>query len=218
MKKVILILSGGLDSTTLLYWLLNKKYKVKCISFLYGQKHSKEVEVAKQTCKKLKVEHKIINLDALKDILSSNLTSSTKKIPEGHYESKNMEQTVVPNRNMIMLSMAIGWAISCKYDNVAYGAHGGDHVIYFDCRKIFVDKLRELAKVVDVIPVKIITPFLLRDKSYIVSMGNRLGVDYSKTWTCYNGRKKACGKCGSCRERLEAFEKNGLVDPLEYEK
>ena len=217
MKKVVLILSGGVDSTTLLYWLINQNYEVKTLSFNYGQKHTKELEMAKRTCIKIGVDNKVIDLSNLKWVLSSALTDDNWKIPEGDYKDEVMKQTVVPNRNMIMLSIAMGYAISLKFNKVAYGAHSGDHAIYPDCRPIFIQKIKELARVVDYEPVEIIDPFINKTKSDIVKIGTKLGVDYSLTWSCYKGKNKACGKCGTCVERLEAFKSNNLIDPIKYE-
>ena len=138
-------------------------------------------------------------------------------IPEGHYESANMKSTVVPNRNMILLSLAIGYAVDIGASKVFYGAHSGDHAIYPDCRPDFVHAMNKVAKLANYEPVDIVTPYLNTDKSEILADGLKMGLDYGKTWTCYNGREKACGKCGSCVERLEAFELNNTTDPLAYE-
>ena len=128
-----------------------------------------------------------------------------------------MKSTVVPNRNMILLSLAIGYAVSLGADEVYYGAHSGDHAIYPDCRPIFVAKMNEVSAIANYEDVRIITPYLHQSKIEILADGLAMGLDYGETWTCYNGRDKACGKCGSCVERLEAFKKNNSVDPLEYE-
>jgi 7-cyano-7-deazaguanine synthase len=218
MNKCVIILSGGIDSTTLLYQLVSKKKNVYALTFNYGQKHSKEIECAKKTCRVLNVPHKILNLQSLSSsglFGESSLTSSV-PIPEGHYADESMKSTVVPNRNMIMLSMAIAYAISLNAKSVYYGAHAGDHAIYPDCRPIFVDNMKKVAEVCHYYPVSIETPFVNIDKGQIVEIGNKLKVDYSKTWTCYKGEEKACGKCGSCVERLEAFKMNGLKDPIQY--
>lgn len=211
--KIIVILSGGMDSTTLLYKYINEGNEVRTISFNYGQQHKKELEYAKETCKLLNIDHKIIDLSGLKDILKSALTSD-QEIPEGHYEDEVMKQTVVPNRNMIMLSVAIGYAISEGYDAVGYAAHGGDHEIYPDCRPIFVDKIKELAKVVDYKPIEVLAPFLSITKADIVKLGIDLNVPYENTWSCYKGEKEPCLKCGTCVERVEAFALNNIKDPL----
>jgi 7-cyano-7-deazaguanine synthase len=218
MKKAVIILSGGVDSTTLLYDIVNQGYEVYALSFDYGQKHKKELEFAKRTCEKLKVNHKILDLSILNEIAPSSLTRKDWEVPEGHYEDENMKQTVVPNRNMVMLSLATAYAISIKASKVFYGAHIGDHAIYPDCRKEFVDKMKKVIKICDWQKVKLEAPYLNINKSDIVLLGKKLGVDYSLTWSCYKGKEKACGKCGTCVERLEAFKKAGIKDPIEYEK
>jgi 7-cyano-7-deazaguanine synthase len=215
--KIIVILSGGLDSTTMLYDFIKHGHEVAAaLTFNYGQKHKKEINYAKKTCKKLKLKHKIIDLSSITQLLNSSLTTN-QEIPEGHYKDENMKSTVVPFRNTIMLSVAAAYASSLKVNYVAYAAHGGDHAIYPDCRPEFVDKINQLFSVADYIPVKVSTPYLNLSKADIVKEGLELNVPYEDTWTCYKGRKKACGKCGSCVERLEAFKENNVKDPLKYE-
>lgn len=217
-KKAVIILSGGLDSTTLLYDIISQGYEVKAISFDYNQKHKKELDKAKLTCKKLNIEHKVLNLDVLNQIAPSALTRDDWSIPEGHYEDENMKQTVVPNRNMVLLSLATSYGVAEKADKLFYGAHAGDHEIYPDCRKEFVDKMSDVIKICDWHEVSLEAPYWNFTKGDIVKRGIELGVPYEDTWTCYKGLEKACGKCGSCQERLEAFSVNKLTDPLEYEK
>jgi 7-cyano-7-deazaguanine synthase len=217
-KKAVIILSGGIDSTTLLYKLKAEGYDVKAITFDYGQRHNKEIKMAKKTCKKLCVEHKAINISLIgKKLLKSNLLKGQGEIPEGNYKDENMKLTVVPNRNMILLALAAGYAMGEKATVLAYGAHAGDHAIYPDCRPEFVKRMSEVLAIADWEKLELYVPFLNSNKIDIVKEGLKLGVDYSKTWTCYKGGEKACGKCGSCVERLEAFEKNGVRDPIEYE-
>jgi len=214
----ILILSGGMDSTTLLYKIIDEGKKVRAISIDYGQKHSKELKMAAKTCEMLRVPHKVVDLSVLKDagfFAKSSLTSEI-EVPEGHYEEESMKSTVVPNRNMIMLSLAIGYAITHNAKSVYYGAHSGDHAIYPDCRPEFVQKMRDAAAVCHYYPVDIRAPFENYTKGDIVKEGIELGVNYSLTWTCYKGQDKACGKCGSCSERIEAFTENGVNDPIDY--
>ena len=217
MAKAVLILSGGLDSTTLMYDLLNKGIEVHAISFFYGQKHSKELEYAHALCNKLNVPHKIINLDVLNDLAPCALTRSEIEVPEGQYDSDNMKATAVPNRNMIMLALATAYAISIGANYVAYGAHAGDHTIYPDCRPKFVKHMTDAIASCDWSKVELLVPYLYMTKGEIVKVGLSLGVDYSNTWTCYKGGDKACGKCGSCIERLEAFAFVNAADPIEYE-
>jgi len=217
MCDAVLILSGGVDSTTLLYDLVDQGYNVYALGFNYGQKHVKELEYAKKTCEKLNVNFKVINLKNLGEIMYSSLTSDKEDIPEGHYESESMKSTVVPNRNMVMLSIATSYACTLKAESLYYGAHGGDHAIYPDCRPEFVEKMRDVIKICDYHPLDLMVPYLDVDKAEIIRKGIILEVDYSLTWTCYSGKERACGKCGSCMERLEAFEYNNIKDPLEYD-
>jgi|TARA_R100000656_G_C3954589_1_gene128966 7-cyano-7-deazaguanine synthase len=217
MKKAVVILSGGMDSTTLLYDAKHDGYDVSAISFNYGQKHKKELNVATKTCSKLDINHKILDLSVLNLLAPSALTREDWDVPEGHYADENMKQTVVPNRNMVMLSLATSYAIAKKADCLFYGAHAGDHDIYPDCRKEFVDAMIKTIKLADWHRVQLVAPYLDIDKGAIVKIGKTLEVDYSLTWTCYKGRELACGKCGSCVERLEAFEKANMKDPIKYE-
>jgi len=215
MKKSILILSGGLDSTTLLYKLLKEKKDVFVISFDYGQRHKKELEMAKLSCKKLSVDHKIVDVQSLRELISnSSLTSDNIEVPEESYQDESMRITVVPNRNMIFASIAIGYAVNIGADEIALGVHSGDHAIYPDCREEFIVALREVAKIANYKPIDVYAPFLNSTKGDIVKEGIEMGVDYSLTWSCYKGEEKPCGKCGSCQERKEAFDSNNLIDPL----
>lgn len=219
MDKVV-ILSGGLDSTTLLYF-IKKQFpedKIGAISFDYGQKHRKEIDSAIQTCIRLSTPIKVISMRMFSDLAPSSLTRPELEIPKGHYIEESMKSTVVPNRNMVLLSLAISYSIGQGASKVYYGAHAGDHAIYPDCRPEFVEAMRHAAVLCDWKPILIEAPFLKLDKIQIVSLGLGLGVDYSKTWTCYEGRDLACGKCGSCTERLEAFTMNGVEDPIKYEE
>ena len=212
--KTIIILSGGMDSTTLLYKLLKEGKEVEALSFDYGQRHKKELDFAKITCEKLGVPHKRVNLSFLKELLYNSALTGDIDIPEGHYEDESMKLTVVPNRNMIMASIAIGYAVNVNADEVALGVHAGDHAIYPDCRPEFVFALRKIAEIANFKPIEIYAPFLFIDKADIAILGKELGVDYSNTWTCYKGQAIPCGKCGACRERAEAFSKAELEDPI----
>ena len=215
--KTVLILSGGMDSTTLLYDLIDQDIEVYPISFNYGQRHNKELILASKNCERLKLEHKIVDLTSLQSILDNSSLTGDIDVPEGYYKDENMKSTVVPNRNMIMLSIAVGYAINIGSDKVCYGAHAGDHDIYPDCRAEFVDALNGATILCHYEPVYIYAPYLYMDKADIVNRGLELNVPYEDTWTCYKGGERACGVCGSCVERLEAFEKNGVKDPVKYE-
>lgn len=213
-EKAVLILSGGMDSTTLLYDIV-RLYDVYAISFNYNQRHKRELEMAQKTCQKLNVNHKIVDISSINEILKgSSLTSDNIATPIGKYNEENMKATVVPNRNMILLSLAAGYAISIDIKKLFYGAHAGDHAIYPDCRHEFVIKLAEALKICDWNPIYLIAPYLHKDKGDIAIIGKKLNVDYSLTYSCYEGKEIPCGKCGACNERAEAFAKAEMEDPL----
>lgn len=212
--KTILVYSGGMDSTTLLYHLLDLKHEVKAISFNYGQRHSRELEMAKKTCEKLGVEHKIIDINFMRDIASNSSLTGDIATPHGHYAAENMKLTVVPNRNMIMYSIAIGWAVNIGYDAIAVGVHAGDFEVYPDCRPVFIQKLKEIAQVANFSLIDVLAPFLLMTKGDIAKRGIELNVDFSITQTCYEGTEKPCMKCGACSERIGSFANAGVKDPL----
>jgi len=164
------------------------------------------------------VEHQILSLAVLNQVAPSALTRSDWNIPEGHYADENMKQTVVPNRNMVMLSLAAAFAMGKKVQYLYYGAHSGDHAIYPDCRKEFIEAMQHVIKLADWNEVQLLAPYWDIDKGGILKVGTALGVDYSLTHTCYNPNElgESCGNCGSCTERLEAFATNGKIDPLTY--
>ncbi|MFA5830514.1 MAG: 7-cyano-7-deazaguanine synthase QueC [Candidatus Paceibacterota bacterium] len=212
-KKAIVVLSGGMDSGTLLYHVLSKGYEVKAFSVNYGQRHEKELEYAKKMCVKLNVPHTVFSLPLSEIARGSSLTSDI-PVPHGHYEEESMKQTIVPNRNMVLIALAASYAISEKAEKVFYGAHAGDHAIYPDCRPEFAQKLGEALKICDWFSVTLEAPFINLTKGEIARMGKELGADYSLMWTCYEGKETPCGKCGSCVERAEAFSFAGMEDPL----
>ncbi|WP_105254523.1 7-cyano-7-deazaguanine synthase QueC [Pseudoalteromonas sp. T1lg75] len=216
-EKVVVIYSGGMDSFTVLNKALRQGHEVYALSFNYGQRHVKELEVAKQVCEQLGVNHKIVDISAINQLIGGSSLTDDIDVPEGHYEEESMKSTIVPNRNMILLSLAVGYAVSLKASKVFYGAHSGDHAIYPDCRPEFVKKMDDVCRIANYDEVEIVCPYLDNSKIDILTDGLKMGLDYSKTWTCYNGREQACGKCGACQERLEAFALNNAVDPLPYE-
>jgi len=217
-RKIVVVLSGGMDSTALLYDAMNQWEKVYPITFLYGQKHSIETHSARLTCQHLDLSLKVVKLEVLGDLAPSALTRSEVGIPKGPYEDESMKQTVVPNRNMVFLSFATAYAIGLGADTVTYGAHGGDHAIYPDCRGEFVGAMSEAVALCDYEPIGLWTPYLYWTKADILRKGLELGVDYSLTWTCYEGKELACGRCGACTERLEAFREVGVKDPLKLKE
>jgi 7-cyano-7-deazaguanine synthase len=216
-NKVVVIYSGGMDSFTVLHKAIQAGHDVYALSFNYGQRHVKELQCAAQVCQELGIKHKIVDISAINQLLAGSSLTDNIDIPEGHYAADNMKSTIVPNRNMILLSLAVGYAVSLGASQVYYGAHSGDHFIYPDCRPEFVQKMHDVCQIANYEPVDIISPYLSQTKIDILADGLQMGLDYSKTWTCYNGRDKACGKCGSCQERLEAFTLNNTTDPLPYE-
>lgn len=215
--KAVVIYSGGMDSFTLLNRVIHDGYDVYALTFNYGQKHVKEVEVASTVCKQLNVPHKILDISPINQLMQSSSLVGSIDVPEGHYQADNMKSTMVPNRNMILLSLAIGYAVDIEASKVYYGAHSGDHVIYPDCRPEFVHAMNDVAKIANYEPISIETPYLNATKGEILKDGLSMNLTYEHTWTCYNGRQKACGKCGACVERLEAFADNNATDPVEYE-
>lgn len=216
-QRAVVIFSGGMDSFTVLNKAHRQGLELYALSFDYGQRHRKELDYAKAVCQELGIAHKIVDISAINSLIGGSSLTDDMEVAEGHYAAENMKNTVVPNRNMILLSMAVGYAVSLDASQVFYGAHSGDHAIYPDCRPEFVHKMNDVCTIVNYEPVEIACPYLEVSKTDILTDGLAMGLDYSKTWTCYNGREKACGKCGACNERLEAFAENGATDPLEYE-
>ena len=216
-KKVVVIYSGGMDSFTVLNKAIEDGFDVHAVSFHYGQRHHRELETAKAVCEQLKIPHKVVDIRNINTLLAGSSLTDDIAIPEGDYAHSNMASTVVPNRNMILLALAVGYAVSIKASQVYYGAHSGDHEIYPDCRPEFVHAMNAVSQIANYDPVEIHSPYLDQTKADILADGLRMGLDYSQTWTCYNGRPRACGQCSACRERLAAFASQGLNDPLEYE-
>lgn len=216
MKNSVIILSGGMDSVTLLY---HKKNEIAlAVTFDYGSNHNKrEAECAKYHCKQLGIEHIIISLDFMHQYFKSSLLDGADAIPEGHYADENMKSTVVPFRNGIMLSIACGIAESRGLKYVLIANHAGDHSIYPDCRATFISSMSDAMAYGTYQNVKISAPYTTISKSDIAILGKGLGVDYTKTYSCYKGGEKHCGKCGTCVERKEAMQDAGIIDKTEYE-
>ena len=212
--KAILIYSGGLDSTTMLY-----EYRESIaltVSFDYGAKHNaKELAFAAEHCEKLGIPHRVIPLDFIGRYFRSDLLLSGGDIPEGSYADDNMKSTVVPFRNGIMLAVAAGLAESYDLDTVLLANHGGDHAIYPDCRPEFIEAFDRAAEAGTYNGVRIVSPYCNLTKRDIALRGKELGIDYGRTWSCYKGGEKHCGRCGTCTERKEAL---AGFDPTEYEE
>ncbi|MBR6855338.1 MAG: 7-cyano-7-deazaguanine synthase QueC [Fibrobacter sp.] len=216
MKNALLVLSGGMDSTTLLY---ERKNEIAlAVSFDYGSNHNgREIPFAKFHCEKLGIEHLTIPLKFMHDYFKSSLLSGADAIPEGNYANENMKSTVVPFRNGIMLSVAAGLAESRGLTKVMMANHFGDHDIYPDCRKEFVDAMSQAMSAGTYANITIDAPYTLISKADIARKGKALGLDYGQTWSCYKGGKAHCGKCATCLERKAALAEAGIEDTTEYE-
>jgi 7-cyano-7-deazaguanine synthase len=216
--RTVVIFSGGLDSATLLYELKATGHEVGALAINYGQRHSRELICAQRICQEIGIDLTTLDLAGLAQVFGRNSLSDTSvAVPEGKYEEDSMQQTTVPNRNMILLSVATGWAISNGYGAVAFGAHSGEYTPYPDCRPEFAAAMDNAAQLCDWQPIRILAPFVSWTKADIVRRGAELGVPFQSTWSCYVGGEKHCGRCGTCLDRKSAFEKSGIDDPTAYE-
>lgn len=214
-KDSVLVLSGGMDSVTMLYEYRNRI--AVAVSFDYGSNHNKrEIACAAENCRKLDVEHIVIPLDFMGKYFESSLLSGGDSIPEGEYRESNMKSTVVPFRNGIMLAVATGLAESRGLKHVMLANHGGDHDIYPDCRPEFVAAMSEAMRQGTYPGITLLAPYTYLTKGDIAIHGKRLGVDYSLTYSCYKGGETHCGRCGTCVERKEALAAAGIPDPTVY--
>jgi 7-cyano-7-deazaguanine synthase len=217
MKDSLIVLSGGMDSVTMLY-----EYKERialAVSFDYGSNHNKrEIGYAKLNCDELGIKHLVIPLSFISEYFKSSLLEGADAIPEGNYDDESMRSTVVPFRNGIMLSIAAGIAESNELKYVMIANHFGDHAIYPDCRKAFIDSMTDAIKNGTYEGISILAPYTNITKIDIAKIGTKLGLDYSKTYSCYKGGEKHCGKCGTCVERKEAFREAVIKDPTIYEE
>lgn len=216
MKDCILILSGGMDSTTMLY-----EYRddiALAVSFHYGSNHNdKEIPFARYHCEKLGIKHITIPLAFMKQYFRSSLLEGSEAIPEGNYDDENMKSTVVPFRNGIMLAIVAGLAETYGLKHVMMANHGGDHTIYPDCRPAFVEAMSAAIAAGTYEGITLKTPYTNITKGEIARKGKSLGIDYTQTWSCYKGGEVHCGKCGTCRERKEALAAAGIEDLTPYE-
>ena len=215
MKDSIIIVSGGMDSITLLY---DKKDEIAMgISFNYGSNHNaKEIPFAKLHCERLGIKHITIDLDFMHQYFKSSLLEGAENIPEGHYASDNMKSTVVPFRNGIMLSIAIGIAESNHLKKVLIANHGGDHTIYRDCRDSFIMAMNQASIEGTFVNIEISAPYTHLSKGDIAAIGKKLHLDYTETWSCYKGKEQHCGVCGTCIERKEALNEAQIEDKTVY--
>jgi 7-cyano-7-deazaguanine synthase len=234
MTKQVVVLSGGLDSTTLLAHVRNAHPAddIYCLSFDYGQKHVKELDYALHQAATFDAWQQTVDLSSVTKLLAqggSSLVTDDAEVPDGHYAEDSMKATVVPNRNMIMASIAIGAAVAMSADGVWMGVHAGDHFIYPDCRPTFFQALNNAAVIGNegfgtigehggvTLPKFVHTPFIQWSKNAIAARAFELDVDIAATWSCYKGGEKHCGTCGTCVERQEAIASTGHADPTQYE-
>lgn len=215
--NVVVLCSGGMDSVTALYWARHTHTVAAVISFDYGAKHNhRELPFAVEHASRLNLRHEVITLDFVDRLFSSALLRGGGPVPDGHYAAENMKQTVVPFRNAIMLSIACGFGESVGAEGLVIAAHSGDHTIYPDCREVFMQAMSDAMRLGTYAGVQLLRPFIAMDKGRIVAEGARLGVDFSRTWSCYKGADLHCGTCGTCVERREAFARAGVPDPTLY--
>lgn len=217
--KVCVLLSGGMDSVTAFHEALVHHEVVAALSFDYGAKHhGREIPFAKLHAERMGVRHEVIPLDFINRLFKSDLLQSGGEIPDGHYAEASMQQTVVPFRNGIMLAIAAGYAESCGAQGLVIAAHSGDHAIYPDCRESFMQAMATAMGEGTYVKIELLRPFIDIDKAGIARRGAELGIDFAETWSCYKGRERHCGVCGTCVERREAFILAGLADPTDYEQ
>lgn len=221
MKKAIVLLSGGLDSTTALYLAKSEGFdELYALTFLYGQKHDKELQSARMIAKKAEVkEHKIVSL-LLNQWNGCALTDPDMEVEDGDLHRQDIPATYVPARNMVFLSVAASWADALNITDIFIGVSEVDYSGYVDCREEFVRSMEATINLGTVLGaekkqrIRIHAPFMHMTKAEEIKLGQKLGVDYSLTWTCYRGDEKPCGRCDSCLLREKAFAEAGIKDPL----
>jgi 7-cyano-7-deazaguanine synthase len=215
--KTVVLLSGGMDSVVALHHARREHKIVAALSFDYGAKHNdREIPFAKWQAESCGVPHTTVPLDFIGREFESDLLKNGGEIPKGHYDEQTMKKTVVPFRNGIMLSIAAGFAESKNASGLVIAAHAGDHAIYPDCREEFLRAMGDAIRLGTYAEVEVLRPFIDRTKADIARRGAELGVDFSRTWSCYVGGETHCGECGTCVERREAFQLAGLPDPTAY--
>lgn len=217
--RFIVLLSGGMDSTTALAWAATQGDVVECVSVDYGQRHRRELASAEQVAAHYGVPLRVLDLSSFAAALGGNaLTDASVDVPEGHYADESMRATVVPNRNATFLMAAAGVAAAVGADAVVTAVHAGDHPVYPDCRPEFITAADEAARLGTGGAVRVLAPFVNDSKTDVARIGADLDAPLHLSWSCYNGRDRHCGRCGTCVERAEAFRDAGLTDPTEYEE
>ena len=221
-RDVVIVLSGGLDSTTLAYQLRAEGARLTGLSVDYGQRHGhRELAAARVLAAGLDMPHHIVELHGVEELLrGSALTDTDIAVPDGYYTDESMRITVVPNRNALLIALATSLAVSSGADAVAFGAHAGDHPIYPDCRPAFIMAFEAAMRIGNAGSLtenfQVLAPFAELSKVDVVGIGANLGVPFALTWSCYRGGEVHCGQCGTCVERREAFRDAGVSDPTEY--
>ena len=216
MKDSVIVVSGGMDSVTLLY---EKKDEIALgISFDYGSNHNhNELPLAALHCQRLGITHVVVPLGFMHQYFKSSLLESGDSIPDGSYDEENMKSTVVPFRNGVMLAVAAGIAESNGLTKVLIANHGGDHTIYPDCRPEFIAAMDAAVEAGTFARVRVVAPYTNISKADIARRGRVLGIDYAETWSCYKGGHVHCGTCGTCVERKEALREAGIEDNTTYQ-
>ena len=214
----IVVLSGGMDSTVLLYDILDRGKNAAALSFDYGSRHNaRELPLAAKTCESLGIPHRTIELPFIGELFSSALLKNGAEIPDGMYGRDNMALTVVPFRNPILMSISVGYGESVGATEVLLASHGGDHALYPDCRTEFNRAFDRAVRLGTDDKVRLVFPYENMTKRDVAEIGRRLGVDFARTWSCYKGGKMHCGCCGTCLERKEALRHAEGLDPTAYE-
>lgn len=219
MSYAVTVLSGGMDSTVLAYYAHSLYQTIDLVSIDYGQRHRRELEYAARTAAQLDVRHDVVDLSGIRALLTgSALTDDQVEVPHGHYAAESMASTVVPNRNATLISVAYMAAVARGADAVLVGVHTGDHFIYPDCRPRFISELDAALATGNesLAEIKLLAPFVHNSKTDICRLGESLGVDWTATWSCYEGGQQHCGRCGTCVERREAFRDAAVADPTTY--
>ncbi len=215
--KVVVLLSGGVDSVTALHQSVCEHEEVVALSFDYGARHNaRELPFAEYQCRLLGVPHRIARFDFMEKLFRSDLLKGGGDIPEGPYNEDNMRQTVVPFRNGVFLAIAAGFAESVGAGGLVIAAHSGDHSLYPDCRESFMLPMAEAIRAGTDPGIEVLRPFIQEKKDTIIALGTKLGIDYAQTWSCYQGRDLHCGKCGTCIERRQSFALARVEDPTQY--
>ncbi len=215
-KNALMVLSGGMDSVTMLHEYASEIELA--VNFSYGSNHNaRELECARFHCRQLGIELVEIDLSFIGKCFHSSLLEGPDAVPEGEYDFDNMKSTVVPFRNGIMLAAAAGLAESHGLEVLMIANHAGDHALYPDCRKSFIDAMSKAIEEGTYEGIRVKAPYTLLSKGEIAARGKALGLDYSTTYSCYRGQEKHCGRCGTCIERRQALAEAGIEDTTEYE-